>query len=210
MLGRDYSKGGWQCKIKSWENQQQPVKMTLFLWKYTTQPKRYLPERDIVSVRFVHEQSSMLLILSSWEKQGQRKGIQEVRLGYSEGEHMERRVKRWSRYCKLQVKRQRTAMLVRGVRNVFREIWRERQERQSMYSPNPGPVAGVLLTCAQLFPPNCAHKEAVNARVCRHRKGEAESRRSWEGVREEKGPSHTGRDTSWSFSIHVPAWPDSD
>lgn len=67
-------------------------------------------------------------------------------------------------------------MLVRAVRNLFREKERERQ-RQSMYSPNPGPVAGVLLTCAQLFPSNCPHKEAVNGCVCRHRKGEAESRR---------------------------------
>lgn len=46
-------------------------------------------------------------------------------------------------------------------------IWRQRKrQRESMYQPNPGPVGRNLLTCAQLFPPSCPHKEAVNGCVC--------------------------------------------
>lgn len=70
------------------------------------------------------------------------------------------------------MRKERTAMLVRGARQLFRE---RETERQSMYSRSPGPAAGVLLTCAQPFPPSCPHKEAVMG-VCRHRKEEAESR----------------------------------
>lgn len=47
---------------------------------------------------------------------------------------------------------------------IYRERERERQ-MQSTYSRSPGAVAGVLLTCAQLFPPSCPHKEAVNGCV---------------------------------------------
>lgn len=49
-------------------------------------------------------------------------------------------------------------------------------------------MAGVLLTCAQLFPISCPHKEAVMG-VCRHRKEEAESMRR--SARRERA-GHTG------------------
>lgn len=53
---------------------------------------------------------------------------------------------------------------------IYLKRWKEREresktDRQSMNSPKPGPAAWVLLTCVQMFPPNCPKNEAVNGCV---------------------------------------------
>lgn len=51
---------------------------------------------------------------------------------------------------------------------IYLKRWKETEsktDRQSTNSPKPGPAAGVLLTCVQMFPPNCPKNEAVNGCV---------------------------------------------
>lgn len=69
----------------------------------------------------------------------------------------ERKSKREGGVSKLHIGKERPAIQVGRAKAPFRELGQERQA-VIMFRWGPRPVAGMLLTCALLFPPNCQHK----------------------------------------------------